>query len=90
MTPAKAGYTIKVGWFHIRSHLTKIIGGLGIITGYALEYQASWVQWLSDKPRGIATKWLGVTVFALGLYNRIFPPKRPATLEDPLAQGDTK
>ena len=50
---------------------------IGVVIGYALQTQAQWVQWLADKPRGEATKALGIAVVLLGLYNQLFPPQKP-------------
>lgn len=89
MTPAKAGYAIQVSWFNVRKHLTKALGILAIIVGYALENEATWVVWLSETKRGTVTKYFGVVVFVLGLYNHLYPPERPMPPFDPLIPGDS-
>lgn len=71
-------HNIALGWFYARSHFTKAIGTGAIVVGYALEHQTTWITWLSTKPRGVATQWIGYATLLLGLYNQFFPPTKPA------------
>lgn len=72
-------HALATGWFYARSHFTKALGLAAVIIGYALQHQTEWITWLSNKPRGVATRWIGYATVLLGLYNQFFPPAKPPT-----------
>jgi hypothetical protein len=70
-------HNLSLGWFYVRSHLTKALGVVAVGIGYALENQAQFVALLSASRRGQVLKFFGVATFALGLYNQFFKPVKP-------------
>lgn len=72
-------HAIALSWFYARNHLTKALGLVAVGVGYAIQHQAEWILWFSDKDRGAATRYIGFSVFALGLYNQFFPPVKPSS-----------
>lgn len=83
MSETTPGYRLKLAWFYVRSHFTKALGTLVGYTGYAIEHQAQWVHFLSDKPRGLVLKYTGLVVFLLGVYNWLHPPIKPENFGAP-------
>lgn len=68
---------LKVIWYRIRTVLTKTMGVIGMVIGYAQLHQAEWVQFISESRRGTVVFWIGVATFLLGLYNSVSPPQHP-------------